>query len=139
MDTNIGFPYSGNTGIWTLWEGYMLQIVTEENIEEAALIHQLSWKESHQSFCSKEFIDAHTTSTQMEYIRNELLKGKRFFLLNLNEEGGKGIVSVHHNLIENLYVLPDQQRKGYGTVKLFITKLLKNERDYVNNIFRPVG
>ena len=96
----------------------MLQIVTEENIEEAALIHQLSWKESHQSFCSKEFIDAHTTSTQMEYIRNELLKGKRFFLLNLNEEGGKGIVSVHHNLIENLYVLPDQQRKGYGELLL---------------------
>jgi hypothetical protein len=37
----------------------MFQIVTEENIEEVALIHLLSWQESH------------------------------------------------HNLIENLYVLPD--------------------------------
>ena len=85
----------------------MFQVVTEENIEEAALIHLLSWQESHRGFCSKEFIDAHTISTQVEYIRSELQKGKRFFILNLNEEGGKGIVSVHHNLIENLYVLPD--------------------------------
>ena len=96
----------------------MFQVVTEENIEEAAWIHELSWKESHQSFCSKEFIDAHTTSTQVEYIRNEMLEGKKFFLLNLNEEGGKGIVSVHNNLIENLYVLPNQQRKGYGKLLL---------------------
>ena len=48
----------------------MFQIVTEENIEEAALIHLLSWQESH------------------------------------------------HNLIENLYVIPDQQRKGYGEMLL---------------------
>jgi len=30
----------------------------------------------------------------------------------------KGIVSINHNLIENLYVLPNQQRKGYGTILL---------------------
>ena len=100
----------------------MFQVVTEENIEEAALIHLLSWQESHRGFCSKEFIDAHTISTQVEYIRSELQKGKSFFLLNLNEEGGKGIVSVHHNLIENLYVLPDQQRKGYGELLLKYAK-----------------
>ena len=52
----------------------MFQVVTEENIEEAALIHLLSWQESH------------------------------------------------HNLIENLYVLPDQQRKGYGELLLKYAK-----------------
>ena len=52
----------------------MFQVVTEENIEEAALIHLLSWQESH------------------------------------------------HNLIENLYVLPDQQGKGYGELLLKYAK-----------------
>ena len=35
------------------------------------------------------------------------------------DTGAKGVVSIKDNLIENLYVLPSEQRKGYGT------KLLK--------------
>ena len=59
MDFATGFVYPCITGSVALWEGDMFQIVTEENIEEVALIHLLSWQESY------------------------------------------------HNLIENLYVLPD--------------------------------
>lgn len=91
----------------------MFQLVTEANIRAAAEIHAESWRESHKSFCSPAFIEAHTTETQIDYIRKELSQGKVFYLLYFDSP--KGIVSLQENLIENLYVHPSQQRKGYGT------------------------
>lgn len=91
----------------------MFQLITEANIRAAAGIHAESWRKSHKSFCSPAFIEAHTTETQIEYIRNELSQGKVFYLLYLDSP--KGIVSLKGNLIENLYVHPSEQRKGYGT------------------------
>ena len=91
----------------------MFQLVTNENIDIAAKIHSISWKESHRSFCSKEFVELHTEERQREYIEKEMNCGKVFYILV--EENAKGIVSVKGNLIENLYVLPAEQRKGYGT------------------------
>ena len=95
----------------------LFELVTMLNIATAAEIHAISWRESHKSFCSKEFVDAHTTERQMKYIENEIKNGKQFYILM--DAGAKGIVSIKDNLIENLYVLPSEQRKGYGT------KLLK--------------
>lgn len=95
----------------------LFELVTMLNIATAAEIHAISWRESHQSFCSKEFVDAHTTERQMKYIENEIENGKQFYILM--DTGAKGIVSIKDNLIENLYVLPSEQRRGYGT------KLLK--------------
>jgi len=86
---------------------------TEENIEAAAQIHAEVWRQSHKDICSDEFVRAHTTRRQMSYIREQKKQGRVFYLLTDNEP--KGIVSVHGNLIENLYVAPQQQRKGYGT------------------------
>ena len=91
----------------------MFQLVTEANIHAAAEIHAESWRESHRSFCSPAFIEAHTTETQIDYIRKELSQGKVFYLLY--SDSPKGIVSLLENRIENLYVHPSQQRKGYGT------------------------
>lgn len=91
----------------------MFQLVTEANIRAAAEIHAESWRESHKSFCSPAFIEAHTTETQIDYIRKELSRGKVFYLLYFDSP--KGIVSLLENRIENLYVHPSQQRKGYGT------------------------
>lgn len=91
----------------------MFQLVTESNIWAAAEIHAESWRESHKSFCSPAFIEAHTIETQIEYIRKELSQGKVFYLLYLDSP--KGIVSLKGNLIENLYVHPSEQRRGYGT------------------------
>lgn len=91
----------------------MFQLVTEANIRAAAEIHAQSWRESHRSFCSPAFIEAHTTETQIEYIRKALSQGKVFYLLYLDSP--KGIVSVKGNLIENLYVHPTEQGRGYGT------------------------
>ena len=87
--------------------------VTEQNIADAGYIHSESWKESHRSFCSVEFVEKHTPIAQAEYLRREMDAGKSIYML-INEYP-VGIVSVHGDLIENLYVLPSKQHKGYGT------------------------
>ena len=87
--------------------------VTELNIADAGRIHSESWKESHRSFCSAEFVEKHTPAAQSEYLRREMNAGKSIYMLI--DECSVGIVSVHGSLIENLYVLPSEQRKGYGS------------------------
>ncbi len=87
--------------------------VTKQNIADAGCIHSESWKESHRSFCSAEFVEKHTPSAQADYLRREMDAGKSVYML-INDYP-VGIVSVHGGLIENLYVLPSEQRKGYGT------------------------
>ena len=100
----------------------MFELVTEKNIDIAAEIHSISWKESHKVFCSKEFVEAHTKERQRQYIEKEMQEGKVFYILV--EETPKGIVSIKDNLIENLYVLPAEQRKGYGTRLLEFAEIL---------------
>ena len=87
--------------------------VDEANIADAGRIHSESWKESHRSFCSAAFVEKHTPMAQAAYLRREMDAGKRVYMLI--DEHPVGIVSVHGNLIENLYVLPSEQRKGYGS------------------------
>ena len=87
--------------------------VTEQNIADAGRIHSESWKESHRSFCSAEFVEQHTPAAQADYLRREMNAGKSIYMLI--DGYPVGIVSVHGNFIENLYVLPSEQRKGYGS------------------------
>ena len=87
--------------------------VTELNIADAGRIHSESWKESHRSFCSAEFVEKHTPAAQAEYLRREIALGKQLFMLI--DKSPVGIVSVDGSIIENLYVLPSEQRKGYGS------------------------
>lgn len=104
----------------------MIVNIIDENIEKAAEIHSLSWKESHKDFCSKEFIDKHNVEHQKKYLQNEINEGKDVFMLV--EEYPVGIVSIKDNLIENLYVLPEEQGKGYGTkLLLFAISKCKGE------------
>lgn len=87
--------------------------VTELNIADAGRIHSESWKESHRSFCSAEFVEKHTPAAQVDFLRREMNTGKTIYMLIDNYP--VGIVSVYDSLIENLYVLPPEQRKGYGS------------------------
>ena len=87
--------------------------VDEASIAEAGRVHSESWKESHRSFCSAEFVEKHTPSVQAEYLLREMNAGKRIYMLI--DKYPVGIVSVHGSSIENLYVLPSEQRKGYGS------------------------
>ena len=92
----------------------MIVEVTERELAEAARIHAESWQESHRSFCTPEFLALHSVQHQKEYLRGEQAQGKKLYML-VEREGPVGIVSVQENLIENLYVLPCAQKKGYGS------------------------
>lgn len=90
----------------------MIVRVTESNIMEAAEIHATTWRAAHQGFCSEELIAQHTTANQRKYLEDEMAEGEKHYMLV--EQYPVGIVSVRGNLIENLYILPTEQHKGYG-------------------------
>ena len=77
--------------------------VDHTNLHQAAVIHSISWKESHRSFCAPDFVKMHTPERQQEYIRNKMNCGSRFFMLI--EDKPVGVVSVKECLIEDLYRL----------------------------------
>lgn len=87
--------------------------VSTHNLYQATQIHAISWRDSHKSFCSAEFVVQHTPQRQMEYLQRELDAVKQLFMLT--DGHPVGIVSVDGNVIVKLYVLPDEQRKGYGS------------------------
>ena len=87
--------------------------VDETTILQAATIHSISWKESHRAFCTPDFIEKHTPDRQREYLRSKMSDGTGVFMLV--DEKPVGIVSITDNLIEDLYVLPGMQNRGYGT------------------------
>ena len=89
--------------------------VGEETLAQAGMIHSESWRASH-GFCTPEFVAAHTPDAQTEYLRREMAAGKSLYLLT--DGVPVGIVSVWGNRIENLYVLPALQGRGYGSVLL---------------------
>ena len=91
----------------------MIIHVNEQNIMDAAIIHSISWRESHRDFCTPEFIESHSPERQLRYIRDKMNKGTKFFMLV--EEVPAAVVSVTDSLIEDLYVLPEKQNLGYGT------------------------
>lgn len=88
-------------------------LVDKTNILQAALIHSIAWQESHRAFCTPDFIEKHTPERQREYLRSKMSDGTRVFMLV--DEKPVGIVSITGSLIEDLYVLPDMQNRGYGT------------------------
>lgn len=91
-----------------------IEEVTEETLPAAGYVHSESWSQSHRDICSPEFVAAHTPQAQTEYLRRETAQGKRLFLLTDDGEP-VGIVTVWGSLIENLYVLPGRQGRGYGS------------------------
>lgn len=91
----------------------MIVAVDSTNISTAARVHSISWKESHRSFCSPDFIETHSPQRQEEYLLQKIKSGSRFFMLV--EDSPVGVVSIAGSVIEDLYILPDRQRMGFGT------------------------
>lgn len=91
----------------------MIIPVDPSNLMEAAAVHAAAWQASHRAFCTPEFAESHTTERQAAYLQRKLDAKSRIFLLV--DDGPKGVVSVTGSLIEDLYVLPEEQGKGYGT------------------------
>lgn len=90
----------------------MIIPVDESNVPAAGAVYAASWRSSH-GFCSPEFVAAHTAETQTAYLRREMEAGKELFLLL--DPDPVGLVSIHGDLIENLYVHPARQGRGYGS------------------------
>ena len=91
----------------------IIEPVTESNIHNAAYIHAESWKESHKSFVSQRALEKRTVERQTEYLRQLIQDGKKVYMLT--DDIPVGVVSIKYSLIENLYVLPERFRKGYGS------------------------
>ena len=92
----------------------MIEPVTPDNLIQAASVHAASWRESHRTICTEEFIALHTTERQAGYLQKLMDGGASVYMLS---DGGRpvGIVSLQEDVIGDLYVLPDEQGKGYGT------------------------
>ncbi|MCE5189475.1 MAG: GNAT family N-acetyltransferase [Eubacteriales bacterium] len=93
---------------------FEIKKVKYADLPQAAAIHSVSWQASHQAICSEAFLSIHTPEHQKKYLEQAMENGAGFYMLSVK---GKpvGIVSVHKSLIENLYVLPEEQNRGYGT------------------------
>ena len=91
----------------------MIIPVDQTNLDQAAIIHSVSWKEAHRTFCPPDFINMHTPERQRAYLSGKMKNGAQLYMLT----DGKplGIVSVTNSLIEDLYVLPEKHNMGYGT------------------------
>ena len=92
-------------------------VLSGDNLPAAAEVHAVSWRDSHRAVCSPEFVEAHTTERQEAYLRAKLAAGSVIYLL-LEDGKTLGLVSRSGSLIADCYVLPDQQRKGYGSALL---------------------
>lgn len=129
----------------------MITAVDENSLDAAAWIHARSWQESHKSFCAPAFVALHTPERQRKYLSDKIGCGAQVYLLADPEP--VGIVSVTGSLIEDLYVLPECQNRGYGSMLLdFAVKkcagmptlwILNNNdgarRLYERYGFRPTG
>ena len=93
-----------------------IETVDLQNIDEAARIHSVSWQESHRAFCAAEFVNAHTPEHQKEYLLAKMQQGTAVYMLR--DDVPVAVVSVTGSLIEDLYVLPEYQCRGYGTCLL---------------------
>ena len=91
----------------------MIIKVDTTNLLQAAEIHSVSWKDSHRSFCSPDFVEIHSTERQYDYILEKMNGGSRFYMLI--EDEPVGVVSVTGSLIEDLYILPEKQNMGCGS------------------------
>ena len=90
----------------------IIEKVTADNIRQAAFVHAESWKESHKAFVSADAVAKRTVDRQTAYLQRQIDSGKAVYMLT--DDIPLGVVSVAGNLIENLYVLPQRQRRGYG-------------------------
>ena len=133
----------------------LLQIIpaSEETVlRQAAVVHAISWQDSHRAFCAPEFVAAHTPERQYGYLLEKVQNGSRVFLL-LAEGQPVGVVTVTGSVIADLYVLPERRNRGYGGSLLRYAMdecdgspalwILSNnhgaERLYRRNGFTPTG
>ncbi len=104
----------------------MIIPVNDSNIIDAANIYMLSWKESHKSICSKEFIEKHDLSYMKSLLQEKIREGGKIYLLQRKIPLGIVCVTAEDEICL-LYVLPSEQHKGCGNALLeYAIKLCKD-------------
>lgn len=91
----------------------MIERVTFDTMMEAAQVYAESWRDSHRALCSPASLARHTPEYHRDLLQQKIRQGGQVFLLTDGQPAG--IVSVRGSLIENLYVLPALQNRGYGS------------------------
>ncbi len=94
----------------------MITIVSEENVYDAAAVYMKSWRESHSDICSAEFIEKHDLQYMINYLTEKKDHGYDIFI-DYNSEKPVGLVGINpaDDEICLLYILPEEQGKGFGT------------------------
>ena len=114
----------------------MIITVDRTNLLQAAMIHSISWKESHRFVCVPDFVEMHTPERQQKYMQNKMNCGSKFYMLV--EDIPVGVISVRESLIEDLYILPDKQKMDWyphsmDTRKLFQCKTVVSQNGISRN------
>ena len=90
--------------------------VDAANVVQAAEIHSRAWQESHRAFCEPDFVAQHTPERQRAYFLQKMDAGSAVYMLIDGRPAA--VVSVAGSVIEDLYVLPEEQNRGLGTTLL---------------------
>lgn len=91
----------------------MIEKVFPRYLEKAGEVYSISWIESHKDICSPAFLGEHSTSMMERKIREEIKRGRDFYIYLSPEPSG--IISIFGNEISTLYVLPQMERRGIGS------------------------
>lgn len=107
-----------------------IEPVTEESFPLAVAVYAESWRESHRQICSPDFLEKRDCAG---YLRRRM-EG----LYLISDEIPLGVFRVKDGVFSDLYILPGQTGKGYGTAcvafargmgeSLRLTVLSSNER-----------
>ncbi|MBR3962967.1 MAG: GNAT family N-acetyltransferase [Oscillospiraceae bacterium] len=106
----------------------MIIKVSKENIIDSAKVYMESWKDSHKDICSSEFIEKHDSEYMVNYLLNKIQNGYKLYI-DYFERKPVGIVGINpaDEEICLLYILPEEQGKGFGSELLeFALKKCKN-------------
>lgn len=87
--------------------------VTEVCFPQAVAVYREAWRESHRDLCTPAFLESRDCGA---YLKRQMAAGKRLYLLTGEEP--VAVISIGDHEIEDLYVLPRAQGRGYGTMLL---------------------
>lgn len=105
----------------------MIVPVNEENLKAASAVYMLSWRSSHKDICSAEFVQKHDEEYMKAFFSEKIKKGYKIFLC-LHGQDPVGTVGISpDDELCLLYVLPEEQGKGFGSELLnYALSLCKN-------------
>lgn len=83
-------------------------LVDDRNFQDAVEVYTISWRESHREICSLEFLQ---NRDYAGYLRKKL--GKLYMIL---DSGPVGVFCLDGEHLGDLYIRPNRQGRGYGTV-----------------------